>query len=317
MMPEAAEHKTPTRPSAPFFLDRAVRFAAGLAIVVAIPMAVLFYFQFRSLHDIEETSALVLRQLSGDTVDVVSRSIEEALKRPHINVLLRTPPPRIEPLDLAWIDPVFAEGLKESPFIDEFWVWSTNAGENANRWYVFDRTSLQEPQGAIERRFRHSPERAATLMPKLQALVPERRAIVAFTADIDGRRKYVQVQMRFFGSSRDRFTSFVGFAVDAERLKTTHLPALVNQRMVAVQQPTGFPPLHATLLDDTGQALVGDAAGAFVDERTFPVVFFDKELLEYAAPYEEKRETFALRTSYGAQSIEEIVNASTRPQMAL
>ena len=43
------------------------------------------------------------------------------------------------------------------------------------------------------------------------------------------------------------------FAVDAERFKTTHLPALVNQRMIAVQQPTGFPPLHATLLDDTGK----------------------------------------------------------------
>ncbi len=318
-MPEAAEHKSPTRPSAvtPFFYDRAVRFAAGLAVVVAIPMAVLFYFQFRSLDDLEDTSAVVLRQLSGDTVDVVSKSIEEALKRPHINVLLRTPPPRIEPLDLAWIDPVFAGGLKESPFIDEFWVWSSNAGTNANRWLVFDRASLEEPPGAIERRFRDSPERAATLMPKLQALVSERRAIVAFSAVLDGRQKHVQVQMRFFGSSRDRFTSFVGFAVDAERLKTTHLPALVNQRMIAVQQPTGFPPLHATLLDDTGKALVGDAAGPFVDERTFPVVFFDKELLEYAAPYEEKRETFALRTSYGAQSIEEIVNASTRPQMAL
>jgi signal transduction histidine kinase len=285
--------------------------------VVATPMAVLFYFQFRSLNDIEKTSAVVLRQLSGDTVDVVSKSIEEALKRPHINVLLRTPPPRIEPLDLAWIDPVFAEGLKESAFIDEFWVWSSNPGEYENRWYVFDRASLEEPPGDVKRRFRDSPARAATLMPKLQALVAERRAIVAFTADLDGRRKYVQVQMRFFGSSRDRFTSFVGFAVDAERLKTTHLPSLVNQRMIAVQQPTGFPPLHATLLDDTGNALVGDPGTPYVDQRTFPVVFFDKELLEYAAPYEQRRETFTLRTSYGSQSIEEIVSASTRPQMAL
>jgi len=55
------------RPS-PFtqvFYDRGVRLAAGLAVVVAIPMAVLFYFQFRSLNDIETTSAVVLRQLSS------------------------------------------------------------------------------------------------------------------------------------------------------------------------------------------------------------------------------------------------------------
>ena len=47
---------TSTRPSpfGQFCLDRGVRLAAGLAVVVAIPMAVLFYFQFRSLNDIEE-----------------------------------------------------------------------------------------------------------------------------------------------------------------------------------------------------------------------------------------------------------------------
>jgi signal transduction histidine kinase len=87
--------------------------------------------------------------------------------------------------------------------------------------------------------------------------------------------------------------------------------------MAAVQQPTGFPALGATLLDDDGKALVGDSNLSFVDERTFPVVFFDRELLEYAAPYEQKRETFTLRTSYGPQSIQDIVSASTRPQMAL
>ena len=36
-----------------FIHDRGVRLAAGLAVVVAIPMAVLFYFQFRSLDDLE------------------------------------------------------------------------------------------------------------------------------------------------------------------------------------------------------------------------------------------------------------------------
>ena len=41
-----------TQPSAFSHLlhDRGVRFAAGLAVVVAIPVAVLFYFQFRSLE---------------------------------------------------------------------------------------------------------------------------------------------------------------------------------------------------------------------------------------------------------------------------
>jgi signal transduction histidine kinase len=319
MMPETGENKTPTRPNAMthLFHDRAVRFAAGLAIVVAIPVAVLFYFQFRSLSDIEETSAVVLRQLSGDTADVLAKSIDEALKRPHIEVILRVQSLRTEPLDLVWIEPVFEEGLRESPFIDEFWVWSEVSPDRANRWYTFDRASLNEPAGAVDLRFRESSARAALLMPKLRELVRERRAIVAFAAVIDGREKYVQVQLRFSGASRERFTSFLGFTVDMERLKTIHLPALIEQRMATVQQPTGFPPLRATLVDHNDNTLAGDSSGTFVDERTFPVVFFDRELLEYAAPYEQKRETFKLRTSYGAQSIQDIVSASTRPQMAL
>lgn len=307
------------RPSAVSHIlhDRGIRFAAGLAVAVAIPVAVLFYFQFRSLNDLEKTSAVVLRQLSSETADVLAKTVDEALKTPHIDVILRTQSIRTEPLDLAWIEPVFEEGLRESPYIDEFWVWSEDSPPNrVNRWYTFDRSSLNEPADAVDLRFRESPARAALLMPKLRDLVRERRAIVAFPAEIDGRQKYVQVQLRFSGASRERFTSFLGFAVDVERLKTIHLPKLIEHRMASVQQPTGFPPLRATLVDDGGSTLLGDD-GPFVDERTFPVVFFDKELLEYAAPYEQKRETFKLRTGYGSQSIEEIVNASTRPQMAL
>src|SRR5262245_21070522 len=115
-----------TRPN-PFFqvfTDRGIRLAAGLAVVVAIPMAVLFYFQFRSLHDIESTSAVVLRQLSSETADSITRSIEDYLKRPHISVLLRITQARTEPLDLKFIEPVFNDALTESPFVESFFVWS-------------------------------------------------------------------------------------------------------------------------------------------------------------------------------------------------
>ena len=129
-----------TRPGSlgPFFYDRGVRFAAGLAIVVAIPVAVLFYFQFRSLHDLEKTSAVVLHQLSSDTAESMTRSVEEHLKRPHISVLLRIPQARTEPLDFAWVDPVLRVALKESPFVESFYIWSER-GPKARRWLAYDR----------------------------------------------------------------------------------------------------------------------------------------------------------------------------------
>lgn len=311
-----------TRPSPAWRLmnDRAMRLAVGLAIVVAIPMAVLFYFQFRSLNDIEKTSAVVLRQLSSDTAESLTKSVEDYLKRPHISVLLRIPQARTEPLDLTWIDPIMHDALQESPFITSFFVW-TERGPLANQWLAYDHRSDAQPAGALERRFREDPVIGAKLLPRLRELEKTRMAIVAFNEVINGRKYYVQAQLRFESFARERMTSVVAMAVDAERLRTEFIPALLRERLANVQQPVGFPPLEAAVLAEDGTRIFQSnelrADDVPVDERSFSIIFFDKELLEFAAPYEQQREIWGLRTGYGPQAIPEIVNASTRPQMAL
>ncbi|MEY4095659.1 MAG: hypothetical protein RLZZ53_2858, partial [Acidobacteriota bacterium] len=169
-----------TRPN-PFnlvFSDRGIRLAAGLAVVVAIPMAVLFYFQFKSLSDLETTSAVVLRQLSSDTAESLTRSVEDYLKRPHISVLLRIPTARTEPLDLPFIEPIFNDAMTESPFVESFFVW-TERGPMSNKWLVFDQSSRALPIGDIARRFREDKALGDKLLPKLNEFVKTRRAIVA------------------------------------------------------------------------------------------------------------------------------------------
>ncbi len=310
-----------TRPSAvsQMIHDRGIRLALGLAVVVAIPVAILFYFQSRSLNDLEQTSAVVLRQLSSDTADGLAKSLENALKRPHISVLLGIPGARVEPLDLDFIDPVFTQGLAESPFIDEFFIWiADEPGSPTGRWLVFDQASSKAPAGAA--RFREDPDGGGTLLDDLRDIASRKRAIVAFTKELHGRKHYIQAQLRWATQAREKLTSFLAFAVDAERLRREYFPTLVASHLKALQQPAGFPPLRVTLADDNGNMVVpteGGAVGTVVDERTFPLVFFDKELLEFAAPYEAHREIWRLQTSYGEQTIPEIVSASTRPQFAL
>ncbi len=302
------------------FTDRGVRLAAGLAVVVAIPMAVLFYFQFKSLNDIETTSAVVLRQLSSETADSLTRSIEDYLKRPHISVLLRIPAARTEPLDLAFIEPIFDDALTESPFVESFFVW-TERGPMSQKWLVFDRASTSLPDGDFRKRFRDDPALGARLLSRMQELVTTRRAIVAFTETINGRPHYVQAQLRFEGPARERMTSVMAFAVDAEKLRAEFIPSVLRDWLASVQQPSGFPRLETEVLDEAGRHIFASHPRtdhlAPVDERSFAIIFFDKELLEFAAPYEQHREVWGLRTSYGPQPIPEIVSASTRPQQAL
>jgi signal transduction histidine kinase len=303
------------------FFDRGLRLAAGLAVVVAIPMAVLFYFQFRSLTDLEATSAVVLRQLSSDTAESLTRSIEDYLKRPHISVLLRIPQSRTEPLDFAWIDPILRDALSESPFVETFYIW-TERGPRANTWLAYDDASAARPGGALDERFRADPAVGAKLLPRLRELVKMRMAIVAFTEEIDGRKHYVQAQLRFEGPGRERLTSVVAFAVDAEQLRAQYIPSVLGDWLATIQQPSGFPALETEVLDEGGNRIYAthpERTGHMppVDERSFAIIFFDKELLEFAAPYEQHREIWGLRTSYGPRPIPEIVSASTRPQLAL
>lgn len=300
--------------------DRGIRLATGLAVVVAIPVAVLFYFQFRSINDLASTSSVVLRQLSQETADATAREVEDTLKRPHIGVLLAVPQARSDVMDRAWMDDVLRQGLEESPFVEAFYVWSQVSPDARDRLFVYNRDSFADPSADLERRFRDAPSVGAVILPRLRQLLEHKRAIVAFPATIGGRRKYVQAQLRFPSAARDSLSSFVALVVDAEDIRTRHLPAMMKARLATVQHLGGFPQLDLTLRDGKGQMLFSSApagAAVFVDQRSFPLVFFDRELLEYAAPVEVEPETWTLQTGFAGQTIAVIAESSSRPQLAL
>jgi signal transduction histidine kinase len=187
---------------------------------------------------------------------------------------------------------------------------------------VFDQASKAMPVNLPGNGFREDKALGNQLLGRLRELVKTRRAIVAFTEDINGRPHYVQAQLRFEGPARERMTSVLAFAVDVERLRTLFIPAILRDWLASIQQPSGFPRLETEVLDEDGRHIFashpeGSERFAPVDERSFAIIFFDKELLEFAAPYEQHREIWGLRTSYGPHAIGEIVSASTRPQLAL
>jgi signal transduction histidine kinase len=291
--------------------DRSLRLAAGLAIVVAIPVAVLFYFQFRSLSDLGQSSAVVLRQLSQETVDTIAKNVDDALKTPHINVLLRITQSRTEPLDLPFIQRAFDDSIARDPFITRYYVWSEVTDVHGGDVLAYDRESHA---------FVANPPEAAVLLQQVRDFAPRKRAIVAFSTTLGDRPMYLQVQLRFVEPARERLTSFVGFSVDARRLRREYFPAFLAAKMKTVEGPTGFPPLVVSVADDNGHVLFppgGAPRLRVVDERQFPLVFFDKELLAFAAPLEMHRETWRLRTGYDGQTIPEIIAARERPQRAM
>jgi signal transduction histidine kinase len=291
--------------------DRSLRLAVGLAVGVAIPVAILFYFQFRSLSDLGKSSTVVLRQLSQESADGLTKTLQDSLRAPRTDVLLKIGQRQTEPLDLALIENTFEQGLVADPFVDGFYAWSDVTTEHHDEVLSFDRET---------RTFVVNPPEAAIMVRQFKALAPEKRAIAVFEAPLNGRRTYFLAQLRFTFPSRDRMTSFIALRVDAERLRREYIPQLVASKVANVEGPTGFPPLEVTVLDGGNRVIFpagGSAIKGFVDERTFPLVFYEPDLTQFAAPENGKPEMWRVRTGYGDQSIPEIVAARERPQRAM
>jgi signal transduction histidine kinase len=298
-------------PVAQMMRDRSLRLAAGLAVAIAIPVAIMFYFQFRSLSDLGQASAVVLRQLSQETVDQVTKAIQDSLRAPRTEVILKIFQYQTEPLDLPAIQTTFAQGLDTEPFVEGFYVWSDVTSEHRDDLLSFPRD---------KRQFVVNPPETSLLLRQFKAMAPAQRAIAVFEAKVNGRSTYFLGQLRFTFPSRDRMTSFVALRVDAERLRSTYIPQLVAQRLAKIDDPTGFPPLSVTVLDSSGRVVYpsgGAAPARFVDERTFPLVFYEFDLTQLIAPTSMTVETWRVRTGYGNQTIPEIVAARARPQRIL
>ena len=291
--------------------DRSLRLAAGLAVAVAIPVTVLFYFQFRSIADLGRSSAVVLRQLSQETAEGLTKNVEDALKMPYVNTMLGVPQQQTEPFNLPAIAKTFDEGLIAQPYVSRYYVWSDVTVEHHDELLAYDRDTHQ---------FRAGVPEAGLLVQRFKALAPEKRAISIFEATLDGHRSYFQAQLRWASASREVLTSFVAFRVDAERLRREYFPAFITAKLATVEGPTGFPPLSVTVLDSDNRVIVpasGVAPTTFVDERTFPLAFFDPELQRFIAAEGLKRETWRIRTGYGNQTIPDIIAARARPQRAM
>jgi signal transduction histidine kinase len=291
--------------------DRSLRLAVGLAVAVAIPVSILFYFQFRSIADLGRSSTVVLRQLSQETADGVTKSLQDALRAPRTDVLLKIGQRQTEPLDLAFIENTFEAGFVADPFVDGFYVWSDVDSEHRGEVLSFDREM---------REFVTNPPEGALLVKQFHDLAPEKRAIAIFEAPLGGRRTYYLAQLRFTFPSRERMTSFVALRVDAERLRREFIPRVVQTKIANIEGPTGFPPLLVTVVDGDNRVVFpqgGSATSGFVDERTFPLVFYEPDLTLFAAPGNRKPEMWVVRTGYGNQTIPEIVAAREQPQRAM
>ncbi len=299
--------------------DRGLRFALALAVAVAVPVAVLFYFRFQSLSNLQRASTVVMQQLSESAADDLAKNVEQELKRPHLEVLLRSQY-QTEPLNLPYVKTVFTNGLEKIPFVDAFYVWSTVGPSHTGEVIAVEREPDPAHPGAFRAVVREKVPEGPFILAKMRELATHHRIIVLSKVELDGRPTWLEFQLRFSAEDRGELSSFVGLRVDAEHLRRDYFPALMRREIKAIDVPDGFPPLVVTLLDQQNHVIFNSSDRVptqFVVQRAFPVVFFDKEILQAVRAYEPTVTTWHIGIGYGHRSIGAITHAQTTSQVGL
>jgi signal transduction histidine kinase len=291
--------------------DRGVRLGAALAVAVSIPVAVVFYLQFRSLRDLETTSTLVLDQLSADAAERVVQALVRDFKAPHLDELSRAGiEADVATLDVAVLEPALREGLERHPFVRAFVVWSAGAAPGG-RLLIYER-----PGG-----FRAPTEGERAIVDAVRAAGTTGRWPLLLQMPIRGVPHHASVRAFRDEASGDP-SGFVGLLVDMTRFERDHLPRLIDGEIGRTVLPADFPAMTAAVLDASDRVVyrsAGSSPGVYAVERRFPVAFVDPDVLPAmrASGVDPRVEEWRLRVGYGPVAVPELVRARTTPQLVL
>ncbi|MFN8061953.1 MAG: HAMP domain-containing sensor histidine kinase [Vicinamibacterales bacterium] len=306
---------------------RTFRLAVAMTFAVAVPIAVLLSFQYRSLSDLEHTSLQVLETLSSQTADGLVNTFQSDFRSPRFE-LAEVDDDAVQRLDLAKVGAVLA-GLGRAPVhVESFYVWSrVSGGPFDNRVLEFETRPSDMAADPVER-FRPAGAEAETLLGLAEDMVRRRLTIGIETTTINGRPHVVVVKPRTDNMPADpgrrpndspipeRLLAFAGYSIDLDKLYNVYLPGAVSS-VLDKANTRAIAPLVVTVLNEEGRVVYQSAQvnpGSFVDERTVRLLFFDPSALGLlrTGPWRDRGpSTWTIRTGYGNQSIASIAHAST------
>lgn len=334
--------------------ERRLRLAAAFSVALAIPLAGLLYQGFRSLSALEEAWTTVLRQTSRQAVDEVAAQIDEGFRKSYTEVLnLARVPADVPAADLPLMASILEKALQKDPLVDRFYFWTESFSPRAGRLLMYGRGQTEfvsdVPDGprllAAVHKLAKEWRETARLEQGGDGLriyfyfvgrtYTNTYHTALFELDVDGRRMYFVARMYFASRPARAFSfdeapaldtrlaSFVAFSIDDKTLRRRYIPSLLAPFSHSnVPLGGGLPPLKLTVTDDGGEVVFptnGPVPRVFVEERSIPLAFTrlrPDELERNGNLYAERLPVWHIRSTYGDQTISEIVASRVRSMRA-
>ena len=292
------------------------RFSAVVsALVVAVPLSVLFALAWRALDRFETATAQVMKQGSQHVAGEVANRIQRDFKSPAFNLLERVDHNAVRQLDVAQIAPTLVRDKPTEPLLDQFFVWSNAAPAHPGGAMYFFRLADDGGKGAPAG-FVEDEELAKAVLDHSAPFAAIHANFALTRITVHANTFEVVYHLLYNLPERKHLLSLLGFTIDSDWLRRKYFADVVQSGEVAAQQLSGFPLLISIMDDDnrevyrSGRSLLDQ----YEDEVRFPYLFYDVDIVDSLAPFRPDIHYWRVRTAYRDGDIHAIVRRETNRQ---
>lgn len=271
------------------YFHRVLLTSAVVALVLAAGLV--GYLEHRAAELQREHTNVIVQQICERTATALSREIRELLDAALFKTIEGIGHPQMLAYDLPRIGAYLAEGARQHPYVDRFFIWSEGRSPDYQDQVVFYSpnddpatrlTSIVDADGRTLGSLVADPMLGRDILQIAQTEAGA-RTFVVLERTIGGIPYQIVLHPLWSNDRRLGFAGLVGYTVNMQNVNGELFSKLLNGDVKTFLNPDPrLPTLSATLVDDRGNVVYGQPISAGLPSASAPLdlLFFPYEPLD-------------------------------------
>ena len=247
-------------------LDRVRRPAPLIFVILALLCAAVLvvYLQHRALADLDRQTAVILQKVAEQTVTAAALELRRTFDGPVFDTLAGVNHPLLAAGRLDLVAEQYRRGLAVYPQVERFFVWTAETQAVAPGEVLFFDGTPDVPAARQARpartldAFRRDPAMGALVLQRARQHVGSQRIYLAVSERLNGVPYDIFIRLFYTDAARSEFFAVLGFAVNLDLARSRLFPALYEQRLASLLEPSdGSPSFDMRVLDEGGGLVYG------------------------------------------------------------